>query len=40
MSEVRNALHDKGLPTYDALSPELMDLISIKAAKLKGTYRD
>lgn len=40
MSEVRNTLHDKGLPTYDCLSPELMDLISIKAAKLKGTFRD
>lgn len=40
MSEIRNTLHDLGLPTYDVLSPELMDLISIKVAKLKGTYRD
>lgn len=40
MSEVRNTLHDISLPTYDSLSPELMDLISIKAAKLKGTYTD
>ncbi|MFS0553695.1 S-(hydroxymethyl)glutathione synthase [Brevibacillus sp. 179-C9.3 HS] len=40
MSEVRNTLHDVGLPTYDCLSPELMDLLAIKTAKLKGTYRD
>ncbi|WP_342526786.1 hypothetical protein MKY84_13750 [Chryseomicrobium sp. FSL W7-1435] len=40
MSEIRNTFHDLDLPTYDVLSPELMDLISIKVAKLKGTYSD
>ncbi len=40
MSDVRNALHNIGLPTYDCLSPELMDVLSIQTAKLKGTYRD
>lgn len=40
MGAIRQALADKGLPTYDRLSPVLMDLIATHAAKAKGTYRE
>lgn len=40
MGAIRQALADKGLPTYDCLSPVLMDLIATHAAKAKGTYRE
>ncbi|KAF3760921.1 hypothetical protein M406DRAFT_93765 [Cryphonectria parasitica EP155] len=36
MGEVRGALEKKGLPTYDALSPQLMDLIATWTAKKAG----
>lgn len=32
-------LKDKGLEPYDCLSPTLMDLLAINAAKAKGTCR-
>lgn len=40
MNEVREALIDKGLPLYDCLSPTLMDLLAVQAAKAKGTYKE
>ncbi|PZP90629.1 MAG: S-(hydroxymethyl)glutathione synthase [Variovorax paradoxus] len=40
MTEVRKTLNDKGLPTYDCLSPALMDLLAAHSAKAKGTYKD
>jgi S-(hydroxymethyl)glutathione synthase len=40
MEDVRKTLGDKGLPPYDCLSPALMDLLAIQAAKAKGTYRE
>jgi S-(hydroxymethyl)glutathione synthase len=40
MEEVRNTLRDKGLATYDCLSPPLMDLLATHSAKAKGTYRE
>ena len=40
MGAIRQALNDKGLPTYDCLSPALMDLIATHTAKAKGTYRE
>ncbi|KAK7744443.1 hypothetical protein SLS53_003327 [Cytospora paraplurivora] len=36
MDEVRASLNAKGLPTYDALSPALMDLIATYVAKQSG----
>lgn len=36
MDEVRSGLQALGLPTYDCLSPALMDLLSTQVAKLKG----
>lgn len=39
MADIRKELTDMGLPTYDTLSPELMDLIATKAAELKGTLQ-
>ena len=36
MSEVRARLQELGLPTYDCLSPPLMDLIATHTAKAKG----
>lgn len=39
MAAVREELTNMGLPTYDTLSPELMDLIAAKAAELKGTLQ-
>ena len=39
MADVRKELNNLGLPTYDTLSPELMDLIATKAAELKGTLQ-
>ncbi len=40
MEAIRKQLNDMGLPTYDVLSPELMDLISAKTAELKGTLKE
>ncbi|MBN3788854.1 S-(hydroxymethyl)glutathione synthase [Burkholderia sp. Ac-20353] len=40
MAEIRQTLRDKGLEPYDCLSPALMDLLAIQAAKAKGTYRE
>lgn len=40
MGEVRQTLRDKGLEPYDCLSPALMDLLAVQAAKAKGTYRE
>ncbi|GAB3627697.1 ribulose phosphate epimerase [Pandoraea terrae] len=40
MAEVRQTLRSKGLEPYDCLSPELMDILAIHAAKAKGTYRE
>jgi S-(hydroxymethyl)glutathione synthase len=40
MDDVRKTLGDKGLPPYDCLSPALMDLLAIQAAKAKGTFRE
>ncbi|MGU7782751.1 S-(hydroxymethyl)glutathione synthase [Burkholderia sp. PU8-34] len=40
MAEVRQTLRDKGLEPYDCLSPALMDILAIHAAKAKGTYRE
>lgn len=39
MDDIRKTLNDLGLPTYDVLSPELMDVISAKAAELNGTLK-
>ncbi|ANU27114.1 S-(hydroxymethyl)glutathione synthase [Planococcus versutus] len=39
MGDIRKTLNDLGLPTYDVLSPELMDVISAKAAELNGTLK-
>lgn len=40
MADVRQTLRDKGLETYDCLSPALMDILATQAAKAKGTYRE
>lgn len=40
MNAVRQTLRDKGLETYDCLSPALMDLLATHAAKAKGTNRE
>ena len=40
MTAVRQTLRDKGLEPYDCLSPELMDILAVHAAKEKGTYRE
>lgn len=40
MADVRKTLRDKGLETYDCLSPPLMDILATAAAKAKGTYRE
>lgn len=40
MDDVRKTLQDKGLPTYDCLSPVLMDLLAAHSAKAKGTFRE
>ena len=40
MADIRKDLNDIGLPTYDVLSPELMDLISTKTAELNGTLNE
>jgi len=39
MDEVRSRLRELGLPPYDVLSPELMDLISTHKAKTIGAAR-
>jgi S-(hydroxymethyl)glutathione synthase len=38
MDSIRRRLGELGLPPYDCLSPQLMDLIATHAAKAKGTY--
>lgn len=38
LTGIRKQLLDLGLQPYDCLSPPLMDLIAIHAAKAKGTY--
>lgn len=40
MDGIRQELAGKGLPTYDCLSPPLVDLLAANAAKAKGTYRE
>jgi S-(hydroxymethyl)glutathione synthase len=40
MDGVRARLKELGLEPSDCLSPVLMDLIAIHAAKKKGTYRE
>lgn len=40
MQAIRHRLNEIGLPSYDCLSPQLMDLIAIHTAKAKGTYVD
>jgi len=40
MADVRQTLRDKGLESYDCLSPALMDILSTQAAKSMGTYRE
>lgn len=40
MVGIRKDLKNIGLPTYDVLSPELMDLISTKTAELNGTLQE
>lgn len=37
MADIRKELTTIGLPTYDVLSPELMDLLAAKTAELNGT---
>jgi S-(hydroxymethyl)glutathione synthase len=37
MGEVRSRLQELGLPTYDRLSPTLMDAIAVHTAKASGT---
>lgn len=37
MVDIRKELNNIGLPTYDVLSPELMDLLAAKTAELNGT---
>lgn len=39
MAAVRQTLREKGLESYDCLSPALMDVLATKAAELKGTLR-
>lgn len=40
MHDIRNELKAKGLQPYDCLSPDLMDLLAIHAAKAKGTFKE
>lgn len=40
MDDVRKTLRDKGLEPYDCLSPVLMDLLAVQAAKAKGTFQE
>jgi S-(hydroxymethyl)glutathione synthase len=37
---IRQELTDMGLPTYDCLSPTLMDMLATQSAKAKGTYQE
>ncbi len=39
MDAVRARLNEVGLPTYDCLSPALMDVLAANTAKQKGTYQ-
>lgn len=39
MDAIRKKLNDIGLPTYDVLSPALMDVIAAKTAELNGTLQ-
>ncbi len=38
MTTIRKQLKQAGLTPFDCLSPELMDILSIQAAKLSGNY--
>lgn len=40
MANIREELINMGLPTYDVLSPKLMDMIAAKAAELKGSLQE
>jgi S-(hydroxymethyl)glutathione synthase len=40
MSDIRNRLNEVGLPTYDCLSPDLMDLLATFAAKKSGALAE
>ncbi|WP_269051649.1 hypothetical protein [Sporosarcina sp. G11-34] len=40
MTDIRKQLNTLGLPTFDVLSPELMDLLAAKAAELNGTSQE
>jgi S-(hydroxymethyl)glutathione synthase len=40
MDGVRARLKELGLEPYDCLSPVLMDVLAVHAAKKKGTYRE
>jgi S-(hydroxymethyl)glutathione synthase len=40
LGAIRARLKELGLEPYDCLSPPLMDVLAIQAAKLKGTYRE
>lgn len=40
MKAIRTRLTELELPPYDCLSPDLMDLLAIHAAKQRGTYRE
>ena len=39
MADIRKELNNLGLPTYDVLSPELMDLIAAKTAELNSALQ-
>lgn len=39
MAAVRGRLAELGLPAYDCLSPELMDMLAAHSAKQQGTYQ-
>lgn len=40
LSGIRAELNAQGVPTYDCLSPTLMDLLAAHSAKAKGTYKE
>jgi len=39
MADIRKKLNDIGLPTYDVLSPDLMDLLAAKTAELNSVLQ-
>jgi S-(hydroxymethyl)glutathione synthase len=40
MADVRERLSSLGLPPYDCLSPELMDMLAAHSAKQAGTFQE